>query len=459
MSYIRPDFLLSSKTAVHLYESYAKNEPIFDYHCHLSEYQIYENKPFNNIFEIWLSGDHYKWRLMRNYGVDEEYITGSKSEKEKFIAYCKTLETAFGNPLYHWSQIELKEFFNCDLEINESNALKIWDKCNEYIRQNNITPQKLIEMSNVKFIFTTNEIFDDLEIFKNIREKGYLFEVRPAFRADKIMNIDAEKFTSFVAKLGHISSFEQLLEVIENRLQKFIEAGCVASDTALQQVYVIPSKDVASSVFEKKLSNKQISEEEIRVYKGYLTYYLFKLYAKYNIRSELHIGAMRNNNTKMLNKLGLDSGFDSIAEENSIANLSKLMNRLNDEDSLPPMIIFNLNPKMNSEIMTLIGCFQESSLKGKIQYGAAWWFLDNKVGIEQHLKDMTATGHIGTYIGMLTDSRSFLSYPRHQYFRRILCNYFAKMMDDGEMTLNQNTVAKVISDICYTNAFNYFLGK
>ena len=456
MSYIKSDFLLKSKTAVDLYEKFAKNEPIFDYHCHLSEYQIYENKPFNNIFEIWLSGDHYKWRLMRNYGIDEEYITGSKSDKEKFIAYCKTLGKAFGNPLYHWSQVELKEFFGCELEINEANALKIWDECNEYIKKNEITPQKLIEQSNVKYLFTTNEIFDDLEVFNKIKEKGYKFEVRPAFRADKIMNIDAEKYNEFVSKLGNIKTFDELLKAVEQRLNAFIKVGCVASDTALQQVYEIPSKFDASSVFQKRRNGKPVTAQEAKIFKGYFTYFLLKLYAKYNIRSELHIGAMRNNNTKMLNKLGLDSGYDSIAEENSIFNLSRLMDRLNNEDSLPPMIIFNLNPKMNSEIMTLIGCFQDSSMKGKIQYGAAWWFLDNKVGMEKHLLDMTATGHIDSFIGMLTDSRSFLSYPRHQYFRRILCNYFASMMDSGEMTKDEQLVGEVIKDICYKNAVDYF---
>ena len=459
MSYIKEDFLLKSKTAVELYEKFAKNEPIFDYHCHLSEYQILENKPFENIFQIWLSGDHYKWRLMRNYGIDEEYITGNKSEKEKFVAYCKTLGKAFGNPLYHWSQVELKELFGCELEINEKNASKIWDECNAYILKNKLTPQKLIEQSNVKYLFTTNEIFDDLEVFKKIKEKNYRFEVRPAFRADKIMNIEAEKYNEFVSKLGDIKSFEQLLSSIEEKLNVFIKVGCVASDTALQQVYEAPSKEHAALIFEKRRKGASVSIEESKIFKGYLTYYLLKLYSKYNIRSELHIGAMRNNNTKMLNKLGLDSGYDSIAEENSIYNLSRLMDRLNNEDSLPPMIIFNLNPKMNNEIMTLIGCFQDSSMKGKIQYGAAWWFLDNKVGIEKHLQDLTATGHIDSFIGMLTDSRSFLSYPRHQYFRRILCNYLATMMDDGEMTKDQEIVGEVIKNICYKNAVDYFFGN
>ena len=396
---------------------------------------------------------------MRNYGVDEEYITGSKSKKEKFVEYCKTLEKAFGNPLYHWSQIELKVFFNCELEINEQNALKIWDECNNFIKNNRITPQKLIEQSNVKCLFTTNEMFDDLEVFNKIKEKNYNFEVRPALRADKIMNIDAHQYNDYVSKLGDIKTFNQLLISIEDKLKQFIKVGCVASDTALQKVYEIPLKSEAAQVFEKRRKGENVSVKETEVFKGYLTYYLLKLYRRYNIRSELHIGAMRNNNAKMLNKLGLDTGFDSIAEDNSVYQLSKLMDCLNSEDALPPMIIFNLNPKMNSEIMTLIGCFQDSSMKGKIQYGAAWWFLDNKVGIEKHLQDLTATGHIDSFIGMLTDSRSFLSYPRHQYFRRILCNYFADLMNKGEITQNLEIVGEVIKNICYKNAVNYFFGK
>ena len=456
MSYIKENFLLQSPLAVELYEKYAREEPIFDYHCHLSEYQILENKPFKNLFELWLSGDHYKWRLMRNYGVDEEYITGNKSDKEKFLAYCKTLEKAFGNPLYHWSQLELKEFFKCNLGINEKNALKIWDECNDYIIKNNITPQKLIEQSNVKCLFTTNEIFDDLEIFKRIKAEKLNFDVKPAFRSDKIMNIEAEKYNEYISLLGDIQSLDELLDVIEQRLKQFIEVGCVASDIALQKVYEVANKEDAEIIFKKRREGKQVTQTEAEIFKGYLTYFLLKLYAKYNIRSELHIGAMRNNNTKMLIQLGLDSGFDSIAEDNSIKNLSKLMDKLNSENSLPAMIIFNLNPKMNYEIMTLIGCFQGSSMKGKIQFGAAWWFLDNKVGIEKHLQDLTATGHIDSFIGMLTDSRSFLSYTRHQYFRRLLCNYLANLMLNGEMTQDKELVGEVIRNICYRNVVEYF---
>lgn len=456
MSYIKENFLLTNKTAEKLYFHYAKDMPIFDYHCHLPEKQILENKPFHDVFEIWLAGDHYKWRLMRNYGVNEEYITGKNTtNKEKFLTYCKVLGTAFGNPLYHWSQVELKEFFGCEKEINEENAEAIWEECNAYIQANNVTPQKLIEQSNVTHLFTTNEIFDDLSTFPAIAQKGYKFKVIPAFRADKIMNIEAEKYNEFVDKLGGVSALNELEAKIEARLQAFIEVGTTAADVALQSVYPIANKAEAERVFVKRRKGENVTEKESEIFKGYLTYFLFKLYAKYNIATELHVGAMRNNNSQMLARLGLDTGYDSIAEDNSIKNMSRLFDRLNNENALPKTIVFNLNPKMNAEIMTLVGCFQSDEAKGKVQYGPAWWFLDNKVGMEKHLEDLTATGHIGAFVGMLTDSRSLLSYPRHHYFRRILCNYFGKMMENGEMTADEKLVGKVVQDICYYNAINY----
>ncbi len=459
MSYIQENFLLTNKTAVELYEKYAKNMPIFDYHCHLPEKQILENKAFEDVFQIWLAGDHYKWRLMRNYGVNEEYITGSKSNKEKFLAYCKTLGTAFGNPLYHWSQVELKTFFNCDLEINEENAEAIWEECNGYIKANNVTPQSLIERSNVRFIFTTNEVFDDLTTFEEIAKKAYTFKVIPAFRADKIMNVEAEKYNEFVGLLENctheICCLTDLEKALEHRLQAFIKVGTKASDIALEEVYPVTDKKSAEKIFIKRRKGKAVTEEESKIFKGYLTYFLFKLYAKYDVATELHVGAMRNNNTVMLNKLGLDTGYDSIAEGDGTKNISRLFDRLHRENSLPKTILFNLNPKMNTQLMTLLGCFQSDEAKGKIQYGPAWWFLDNKVGMEKHLEDLTATGHIATFVGMLTDSRSLLSYPRHHYFRRILCNYLGTLMERHEITQNEALVGKVIEDICFNNAVNY----
>ena len=456
MSYIRDDFLLNGKAAVTLYTEYAAKMPIFDYHCHLSEKQIMENKPFSDIFEIWLSGDHYKWRLMRNYGVDEAYITGNASNKEKFLAYCRTLGTAFGNPLYHWSQVELQEFFGCEKEINEQNAEAIWEECNAYIKAHKVTPQSLIEQSKVTHIFTTNEVFDDLTPFVEIAKKGYAFKVIPAFRADKIMNIEADGYNGFVDKLGAVADLGALEAAIEARLKAFIAVGTRASDIALQAAYPVAPKESAAKIFSKRRAGKPVSDEEAKIFKGYLTYFLFKLYAKYDIRTELHLGAMRNNNAQMLEKLGLDTGYDSIAEDNSIQNTSRLFDRLNSENALPKTIVFNLNPKMNAEIMTLIGCFQDSSTKGKMQYGPAWWFLDNKVGMQKHLEDLTATGHIGAFVGMLTDSRSFLSYPRHHYFRRILCDYLGSLMERGEITQDMALVGKVVQDVCYNNAVAYF---
>lgn len=460
MSYIKDDFLLENKTALRLYNDYAENMPIFDYHCHLSEKQILENKRFNDVCEVWLGGDHYKWRLMRNYGVPERLITGDASNHDKFVAYCKTLSTAFGNPLYHWSQLELKEFFNCELEINEENAETIWNWCNDYIALNDVTPQKLIEQSNVKHIFTTNEVFDDLSTFEEIRKRNYKFTVTPAFRADKMMNIEAEKYNDFIAilesKTKKINTFGDFEAAIADRLEEFIKVGTVASDIAVERVCEVPERRVAEEAFDERRKGKTLTQVQVDAFKGYMTYYLMKLYASRNIRTELHIGAMRNNNSAMLAKLGLDTGFDSISEDNSIRNTSRLFDKLNDENALPRTIIFNLNPKMNAEIMTLIGCFQSDEARGKIQYGPAWWFLDNKVGMYKHLDDLTATGHLGAFVGMLTDSRSFLSYPRHHYFRRILCNYLGRMMENGEMTDNEELVGEVIKDVSYRNAVKYF---
>ena len=460
MTYIKDNFLLTNKTAEKLYNDYAKDMPIFDYHCHLPEKQILENKKFNDIFEIWLAGDHYKWRLMRNFGVDEELITGSASNKDKFVAYCKALSTAFGNPLYHWSQVELKDFFNCELEINEENALTIWDWCNEYIALNNVTPQSLIEKANVKYVFTTNEIFDDLTTFEEIAKKDYKFKVCPAFRADKIMNCEAPNYKEFIKKLEdltfEIKDIDGLEKAIEQRLNEFLKVGARASDISLEKALPIYDRKDADEVFKKAITSGGITLAESEIFKGYLTYFLMKIYGKYDVATELHLGAMRNNNSKMLAKLGLDSGFDTLSDQNSISTLSRLLDALNNEDCLPRTILFNLNPKMNSEIMGLIGCFQDSSYRGKMQYGPAWWFLDNKQGMEKHLLDLTATGHIGAFIGMLTDSRSLLSYPRHHYFRRILCNYLGTLIEKGEMTSNFELVGKVVQDICLYNAEKYF---
>lgn len=460
MSYIKKDFLLRNESAIELYYGYAKDMPVFDYHCHLSEKELLSDEEFENVYSVWLKGDHYKWRLMRNYGIDEEYITGSKSPKEKFFAYCKTVGTAFGNPLYHWSQNELEEYFDCNVEINEKNAEYIWEHCNGYIKKNHLKPSDIIKKSKVKFIFTTNEVVDDLSTFTALKSKFKDFTVLPAFRADKMMNIDAEGYIGYVSKLADctvpISCLSDLEKALEERLKVFIDIGCRAADIASEKVLPIYDRQYAKTAFEKRLGGEKLEVTESEAFKGYLTYFLLKLYAAYDIATEIHIGAMRNNNSVMLEKLGLDSGYDSISDENSTSNLSKLLNRLNSENSLPKIILFNLNPKMNAEFVSLTGCFQSASAIGKIQYGAAWWFLDNKPGMEKQLSDLASLSHIGAFIGMLTDSRSFLSYPRHQYFRRILCNYFGTLIENGEITSDMSLVGGVVKDICYFNAIRYF---
>lgn len=456
MSYIKSDFLLRNKTAEKLYHDYAENMPIIDYHCHLSERQILEDKPIEDIYEVWLSGDHYKWRLMRNYGVSEDYITGDRSRYEKFCAYCDVLGSAFGNPLYHWSQLELEKFFDCDFEINGKNADKIWRHCNEYIKSNRVTPKSLIESADVTHVFTTNEIFDDLSVFEEIAKKNFNFKVLPSYRADKIMNIEAEGYNSYVDRLGDIKSFDELKTSLETRLDAFIKVGARASDISVRKVYPVSSEKEAADVFAKRRRDENISESEAEIFKGYLTYYLMRTYARRGICTELHIGAMRNNNSAMFEKIGADTGYDSMAGDDTIENLSRLFDRLEREKSLPKTVVFNLNPKMNAEIMTLIGCFQSDEARGKIQYGPAWWFLDNKAGMEKHLIDLTATGHIATFVGMLTDSRSLVSYPRHHYFRRILCNFFGEMMERGEMTADIEFAGSVVKDVCYNNAVRYF---
>lgn len=462
MSYIEDDFLLENTVARKLYYDFAKDMPIFDYHCHLNEYALYEDKVFENLYQVWLAGDHYKWRLMRNYGIDEEYVTGTRGEKEKFIAYVKALEGAFGNPLYHWSQMELRKYFNCDLELNRSNAEAIWETVNRYIRENRISPSKIVRQSGVKRIFTTNDISDDLKIFRKIREKFSDFVVAPAFRADKILNIDAEGYAGVVASVERLTfpicNIDDLEKATEARLNEFIEAGAVAGDIAVEKVPKVAPRERACRNFQKALNGGKLNDREAEEFKGYFISFLIGLFAKYNIVTEFHIGAKRNNNTEMLHRLGLDSGFDSISDENSIANLSALLDDLYSRNSLPKMIIYNLHPKMNGEIDTLLGCFQDGSAKGKLQHGAAWWFLDHKAGIENHLRDLSATGHIATFIGMLTDSRSFLSYTRHDYFRRILCNYLGGKVERGEITQYMKLVGSIVQDICYHNAVEYFYG-
>ena len=460
MSYIKDDFLLDNEYAVTLYEQAARQMPIFDYHCHLSETELAADRRFDNIHSLWLKGDHYKWRLMRNYGVSERLITGDAPPYDKFCAYVEAVSTAYGNPLYHWSAIELKEYFDCDLELHPRNARDIWEICNAKIADKFMTPSSVLRRSDVKHLFTTNEITDDLSVFGELKARFDDFDVMPAFRADKLLNIDLPTFNDGIRRLGAMTSaitdIDSLQAAVASRLEDFCKAGARAADISLKQVYPVSLRSEADSVLRSVLAGKTPDERDISLYKGYMTYMLIGMYASVGLRVQLHIGALRNNNSLMYEALGPDTGFDSISDADSTDMLARLMDRLNREGSLPGLVLFNLNPRQNLEFLTLAGCFQDDSLKGKIQYGPAWWFLDHKAGMLRHLTDLSSVGHLGTFIGMLTDSRSFLSYPRHHYFRRILCSYLGNLMAKGEMTTDIEAVKQVVRDICYNNAAGYF---
>lgn len=458
--FIGKDFLLSNDTAKRLYHECAEAMPIFDYHCHLSEKAIEKDEPFRDFFELWLGGDHYKWRLMRNFGIDEWYITGGASHEEKFKCYVRALETAYGNPLYHWSHMELRTYFGIDEIICSANADAIWNKANEYIRTHSLSPSSLIAGSNVKTVCTTNEIFDDLSVFDRIREKGFSFRVLPTFRADKIMNIDDPRYTEYLGRLeeitGKIASLGDLEAVIAARVAQFREKGAVAADIALQKVYPPCSREAAARAFESAAAGKAVAPDEAEAYKSFVMGRVLRECAERGLAVQVHVGAMRNNNTRMYKILGADTGYDSIDDSASIASLSRWMDALDSVGELPKMVLFNLNPVWNLPLTTLAGCFQDSGARGKIQFGPAWWFLDHCDGIRAQLDALADTGHIGTFIGMLTDSRSFLSYPRHQYFRRIFCDWIGRKAEAGEIAFDFGALASVVRDVSYNNAAAYF---
>lgn len=459
MSYLTPDFLLSNLSSKSLYFDYAKDMPIFDYHCHLSEKEILEDKPFDNMESLWLDHDHYKWRLMRAHGINEDLITGNEDKEKKFTAYCDAISTAFGNPLCQWSQLELETYFHCNLEITKENALKIYSYCNDYLKKNNVRPSTLIESSKVTHLFTTNEVFDDLTTFEKIQDKHYSFKVIPAFREDKMLNLETKEYLSYLSLLEKetfpIHSLDDFEKALKERFRLFLLHGTKATDLSLSRIYEIPTKEMANQIFEKRLAGSSLTKKEIESFKGYMTYFFLHLAGEANIVAELHLGVMRNNNTKEMKALGPDTGFDAVSEEEGLTSLRNLFDRLNQEGVLPKTIVFNLNSKTNEELVTLLGCYQ-GTVPGKMQYGPAWWFLDNEDGIRKQLKDFAENGDLSTFVGMLTDSRSFLSYPRHHYFRRILCDYLGTLMETGRITKDMNRVGKVVQNICYNNAISYF---
>ncbi len=462
MGIINDGFLLKSDTAKRLYEA-AKDMPIIDYHCHIDPREIYENRRFDNITQVWLGGDHYKWRLMRSNGVTEDEITGDADDYTKFLRFAEMLPKAIGNPMYHWCHLELKRFFGYDGVLNGDTAREVYDLCNKKLRQDGMTVRAIIEKSNVKMIGTTDDPADDLKWHKLIAEdKSFKTAVCPTFRPDKAVNIDKAGFADYIKKLSaaaetDIKTVSDVKAALEKRLDYFCSLGCRATDHGLDYVVYEPaSEESVNEIFKRALRGEKVSQSEADRYKTELMLFLGEKIAEKGIVMQLHYGAQRNTNTVMFNKLGADTGFDCISVKNCGEALTGFLNALNVKGKLPKTIIYSLNPNDNELIDTVLGCFQGTEAQGKIQHGSAWWFGDTKSGMEAQLKSLANLSLLGNFVGMLTDSRSFLSYTRHEYFRRILCNLLGEWVENGEYPDDKITLETIVKDISYNNAKKYF---
>lgn len=456
------NFLLSTDTAITLYHEYAKNMPICDYHCHLNPKEIAEDKRYNNITEIWLGGDHYKWRTMRSFGIEEKYITGDASDYEKFQAFAKVMPYLIGNPMYHWSHLELKRYFGIEETLSPKTCESIWNRCNEIINSDNFSARAMIKKSNVKYIGTTDDPIDNLEYHIQIsKDENFDCEVRPSFRPDKALKIQGEGFGDYINLLGktentEINDYETLLNVLEKRLDFFVENGCKITDHSLERVYFREATlEEVNHIFLKALNDEKLTKEEVEKYFTLTMISLGRMYSKHNMVMQLHIGALRNNNTRMFEKLGADVGFYSIDDGEIATGISRLLDSLDMTDELPKTILYCLNPKDNEVLGTMIGNFQGGGVAGKIQFGSGWWFNDQKDGMERQMMALSQLGLISQFVGMLTDSRSFLSYTRHEYFRRILCNYIGNLVENGEYPCDMEILGEIIENICYNNIEKY----
>ncbi len=463
-TFISEDFLLRTPTARSLYHDFAKDQPIFDYHCHLPPALIADNYQFRNLFDIWLAGDHYKWRAMRSNGVDERFCTGDAPEYEKFLAYAKTVPNTLRNPLYHWTHLELLRYFGIDDLLNESTAPAIWEKANALLATPEFRVQGLLEKSNVRVICTTDDPIDDLEAHIRLRDQTTLkTRVYPTFRPDKALTVDQPvAFNAWVDKLEAISGIScatlaGLLEALEARHTFFHELGGRLSDHGLSFCPgVFFSESKAAAVFSAARSGQAASREDWEGYAGFLMLFFGRLDAKRGWTKQLHLGAQRNNNSRLLAKLGPDTGFDSIGDWPQTAALAKYLDALDSSNELPKVIIYNLNPADNYAMGTMIGNFQDGTVPGKIQFGSGWWFLDQKEAMEWQMNALSNLGLLSRFVGMLTDSRSFLSYSRHEYFRRILCNLIGTDVENGELPNDPALLGGMVRDICYGNALRHF---
>ncbi|MDF2944162.1 MAG: uxaC1 [Herbinix sp.] len=456
------NFMLKGETAKMLYEKVAKNAPIYDFHCHLSPKEIYEDKVFDNISKVFLGFDHYKWRAMRYAGVPERYITGDANDLEKFQMWAKTCERLIGSPLYHWTNMELKNFFGVKEVLKESNAKEIYEHCNQKILEEALSPVKFIIKSNVKLICTTDDPADNLEYHTMLSgKKDMNFQVLPTFRPDKAINILNDYYIDYLKQLSTSCSFEinnysDLVMALKARIEHFQVTGCRLSDHSLESLSYLPtSEEEVGIIFHKKLHGDVVDAQEAEKFKCYTLKLLAKEYHSRGWTMQLHLGAMRNNNQVMFQKVGPDAGYDVMNDFNIAPHLSKLLNDMNKDQALPKTILYTLNPKDNIVLSALPHCFGEDGVPGKIQFGAAWWFNDHKEGMQQHLKAIADQGMLTYFVGMLTDSRSFLSYTRHDYFRRILCSYIGSLVDNNEFDNDYAILKEIIEGICYKNIKNY----
>ncbi|MDP4088582.1 MAG: glucuronate isomerase [Bacillota bacterium] len=456
-------FLLSSITAETLYENYAKDMPIIDYHCHLSSQEICENKQFKNITEAWLYGDHYKWRAMRAYGIAEKYITGDASDYDKFLAWAKVIPMTIGNPLYHWTHLELQRFFGVEELLNEKTAPIIWEKVNALLARVEYRAKGLIERSKVEVICTTDDPVDSLEYHIKLKEdKSFRVKVLPTFRPDKAIEISKSDFRDWIANLGrviskHIDCYDSLLAALKDRALFFDSVGCKVSDHGLDYFpYMEASKEEVSNIFLKAMNGEAVTPQEEEKYKTNILRFLGEIYSEFGWAMQLHINVIRNSNTRMLGELGPNTGYDAVNDSKPAQKLYRFLDSLELRNSLPKTILYTLNPADNYVLATIMGSFQGIGIKGKVQLGAAWWFLDNREGMLEQMKTLANVGLLSCFVGMLTDSRSFLSYTRHEYFRRILCNLIGEWVDNGEVPEDMELLGEIVKNISYYNAKNYF---
>ena len=462
MSFIHEDFLLSNEPAKRLYHTYAKDQPILDYHCHLPPEDVASDRQFRNLFEIWLEGDHYKWRAMRANGVGEEYCTGSADPYEKFLAWARTVPATLRNPLYHWSHLELKRYFGFDSLLDESNAAAVWNLANERLATSDLSVSGILQRFDVRALCTTDDPTDSLDQHKRIAESGLATKVYPAFRPDKALTVDKPKvFNSWVANLEavanqEIRSLTNFLDALRQRHDQFHEVGCRLSDHGLDFVYSdVAPEPVAEAVFDAARDGTPCGPEDHARFAAFMMLFFGRLDSEKGWTKQLHLGARRNNNSRGARLCGPDTGFDSIGDWDHVSALGRYLDTLDSEESLPRLILYNNNPVDNYTFATMLGNFQDGTIPGKMQFGSGWWYLDQKEAMEWQLNCLSNVGLLSRFVGMLTDSRSFMSYPRHEYFRRVLCNLLGQDMARGDLPNDESLVGGMVEKLCFSNAREY----